>query len=313
MLKLIRNLLIIVILFGVGTAGADYVRMTTGNVPLFNISSYQSKERLQSYRGLFYQGSRRVTVSPDEPLVDSSEITFTVLFWNINVPRSYKEVQEEFTIETKESSECSNSKLVYADLNIKVYTYCLDEINIVKDQKTLSLYDYMQEHNDLIEDIDYHMGYTGLYTDNKTIMLKTREDNFSNNGLSMFRCNNTNVNDVYIGPIGMKFQNDFCTYKDDDFKFIFTIEETPKEEVKTPEGESQVVEEPQKEIFYEDSNYQYEFDETKSNRIFIVSPAVRGKEEKKISLKEALNYNLVTMDELESKGLKFNKIEKNKQ
>ena len=131
MLKLIRNLLIIVILFGICTAGIDYVRMTTGNVPLFNISSYKSKERIQSYRGLFYQGSRKYTVSPEEPLVDSSDITFTVLFWDINVPRSYKEIQEEFTIETKESNECSVSKLVYADLNIKIYTYCLDEINII--------------------------------------------------------------------------------------------------------------------------------------------------------------------------------------
>ena len=181
MLKLIRNLLIIVILFGVGTAGADYARMTTGNVPLFNISSYQSKERIQSYRGLFYQGSRRVTVSPDEPLVDSSDITFTVLFWDINVPRSYKEVQEEFTVETKESTECGQSKLVYADLNIKVYTYCLDEINIVKSDKTVSLFDYMTEHPDLVEDIDYHMGYMGLLNDNKTLLLKDRDDNFKIN------------------------------------------------------------------------------------------------------------------------------------
>ena len=63
-------------------------------------------------------------------------------------------------------------------------------------------------------------------------------------------------------------------------------------------------------VFFEDSEYIYQFDEVKSNRIFIVSPAVRGKEERKVTLKEALNYNLVTIDELESKGLKFNKIEK---
>ncbi len=306
MLKVIRNLLIIVILFGIGTAGIDYVRMTTGNIPLFNISSYKSKERLQSYRGLFYQGSRKVTVSPEEPLVDSSEITFTVLFWDIKVPRSYKEVQEEFTIETKDSSTCTTSKLIYADLDIKVYTYCLDEINIVKDGKSTSLSDYLKSNKSLIEDIDYHLGYTGLYTDNKTLMFKSHDDdNFTNNGLSMFRCNNTNINDVYIGPIDMKFQNDFCTYKDDDFKFIFTIEETPKEET-TTEVETEV----KKETFYEDSEYYYQFDEVKSDRIFIVVPAIRGKEEVKYPLKQVLNWGSLTLDELKEKGLEFEKVKK---
>ena len=115
MFKIIRNLLIIIIVFGILTALIDYVRMTTGNVPIFNISSYSSKERIQSYRGLFYQGSRKITVSPDEPLVDSSEITFTVLTFDINVPRNYKEVLDDFNIETLESSECGTSKLIYAD------------------------------------------------------------------------------------------------------------------------------------------------------------------------------------------------------
>ena len=40
MFKIIRNLLIIIIVFGILTALIDYVRMTTGNVPIFNISSY---------------------------------------------------------------------------------------------------------------------------------------------------------------------------------------------------------------------------------------------------------------------------------
>lgn len=311
MLKLIRNILIFIILFGICTAGIDYFRMNTGNVPLFNISSYKSKDRIQSYRGLFYQGSRKCTVSSEEPLVDSSNITFTVLFWDINVPSSYKDIQEEFTIETKESSICTNSELVYADLNIKVYTYCLDEINIVKDNKKLSLYDYMVNNNDLIDDIDYHMGYMGLYDDSRTVMLNSRDDNFTNNGLSMFRCNNTNINDVYIGPKNMQFQDDFCTYKDDDFKFIYKIEEIPKEEIVPSLGEVQVIEENQKEVFYEDFNYIYEFDEIKSNRVFIVTPEVRGKSEVRIPIKDALSSNIVTIDELKSKGLKFNRIEKN--
>ena len=310
MFKIIRNLLIIIIVFGILTALIDYVRMTTGNVPIFNISSYSSKERIQSYRGLFYQGSRKITVSPDEPLVDSSEITFTVLTFDINVPRNYKEVLDDFNIETLESSECGTSKLIYADLKNKVYTYCLDEINIVDNEKKIPFTDYIRDHIDLIEDIDHHMGYMGLYKDNKTILLRTRDDGFSNNGLAIYRCNDTNINDVYIGPINMSFQSDFCTFKDDDFKYIYTIEEIPKAEVIPAEGEVQVIEDDVKEIFFEDDNYKYEFNETKSDRVFIVIPSVRGREEKKIALKDALNNKLVTIEELENKGLKFNKIDK---
>ena len=122
--------------------------------------------------------------------------------------------------------------------------------------------------------------------------------------------NDTNINDVYIGPINMSFQSDFCTFKDDDFKYIYTIEEIPKAEVIPAEGEVQVIEDDVKEIFFEDDNYKYEFNETKSDRVFIVIPSVRGREEKKIALKDALNNKLVTIEELENKGLKFNKIDK---
>ena len=47
--------------------------------------------------------------------------------------------------------------------------------------------------------------------------------NLSNSGLTMYRCNKQNINDVYFAPAGVSMQQDFCTYKDDDFKFIFEI------------------------------------------------------------------------------------------
>ena len=311
MLKKIRNILIVIVLFGVLTAGIDYIRMCAGKNPIFSISSYKSKERMQFYRGMFYQGSRNYTISPDEPLEDSKNVTFRILFWKIDVQKKHDEKKDEYTIETEESSECTTSKLIYADMHIKVYTYCLDDVSINTSGKKISLFDFLSTNPNSIEDIDYHMGYVGLYDDNKTIMLKSRDDGFTNNGLSMFRCNNTNVNDIYIGPINMSFQPDFCTHKDDDFKFLYKIEEISIDEDISSQDNLNTSEESNKEVFFEDDNYRYEFDEVKSNRIFIVYPSVRGINEFKFSLKDALTNNIITIDDLKEKGLKFNKIEKN--
>ena len=108
-------------------------------------------------------------------------------------------------------------------------------------------------------------------------MYRTIDDTFSNNEISLYRCNTDDVKDIYIAPYGIEMKDDFCVYK---------------------------------EIFYEDDNYTYEFDEKKSDRIFVTAPAVRLSLEKKYTLKEVLDQNLLTIDELENKGLKFNKIAK---
>ena len=120
--------------------------------------------------------------------------------------------------------------------------------------------------------------------------------------LAMYKCNTPGINDLYIVPDGTPFMADFCTYKDDDFKFISTIEEE--------KSDSETTEEKTKEIFFEDEKYYYEFDEPKKDKIFVTSPAVRLTPEKKYSLVDVLNHKLLTIEDLEEKGLKFNKTAK---
>ena len=55
--------------------------------------------------------------------------------FNIPLPieRVYQEEKESLTVSTKEISNCSEkAKLYYANLFIKVYTYCLDDIYKVR-------------------------------------------------------------------------------------------------------------------------------------------------------------------------------------
>lgn len=305
-LKKIRNFLIIFTLFGVLTAGLDYLRMNSGLAPIFNISKFDEKTRIQSYRGLFYQASRKVKVSTNESLVDSSNIEYTVLNQKINVPKQFKKQERDFLIKTDVIKDCTEqSKLYYADLNVKVYTYCLNDIKVEENNKTKELKDLLTKDKNILKNIDYKLAYTGINADKTTLMYEDLY-NLSNNGLTMYRCNKQNINDVYFAPAGVSMQQDFCTYKDDDFKFIYEIEEAPAENTEKIEGEDT------KEVFYEDETYRYEFDVPTLNRISITTPEIRGKAATSTPLKTILDYKILTLDELAEKGLKFNKIDKKK-
>ena len=133
----------------------------------------------------------------------------------------------------------------------------------------------------------------------------SREETSS--GIRIFQCNGLYIPDVYIGPIDMTLQPDFCTYKDDDFSFIYElVDETPNtlKPMIGPDGKEIP------EVFYENEKYRYEFSLPKSNYVFILTPAIRGRDEVRTPIKEALNNHLVTIEEVEQKGLSFTKIDK---
>lgn len=299
-LNSIKELLIIILVAGILTAAFDYLQMISGNVPIFNKKSYDEKTKVQSFRGLFYKAERKITTSENESLVDSTEMKYAFLTFNITVPKQFKEIKKDYTISTKTKENCQEqSKLYYADKNVKVYTYCLDEISISENGKKTSLDKHLKKETNILDEIDSKLAYLGLYQNQKALIFKDNSD-ISNQGLTMYRCNQTNINDVYFAPKDTAFQEDFCTYKDDDFRFIFEIEEENLENSPSTE----------KEIFFEDENYLYEFETEKSNKVFIKTPAVRGKIEMKYPLKDILYNNILTPDDLAKKGLKFNKISK---
>ena len=305
-LNTIKNILIIILLLGFITAGIDYLRINSGEVPIFNIKSYNERSKIETFRGLFYISTRKVTISETEDLTDSTKITFKILVFDLKVPRQYKEPKTEYTLETKTTENCTEpAKLYYADKNIKVYTYCLDSIKVKENNKEKELAEYLKKDSLFTEDIDSKLDYTGLANDKTTLMFQNKNDSFTNEGISLYRCHKENINDVYFAPKDTPMQADFCTYKDDDFKFIFEILDESANNT-TDEKNTQP------EVIYEDENYTYQFDTPKSNYIFITTPAVRGKEEQKIPLMTIINNKLLTIEELENKGLKITKKEKKK-
>lgn len=310
-LKAIRNALIIIIVIGFLLAGLDYVRMNSGEVPIFNISSFDSKTSIQTYRGFFYVAERKVKASTNEPLVDSSNISFKILTFDLKVPRKFTK-EDTFTVETEVISNChEKAKLYYANLKVKVYLYCLDSINLKDGKNSKPLSDYIAKNWRILDDIDSKLNYVGLHKDKTTLMFFDKNDDFTNNGLTMYRCHKQNINDVYFAPDDTRFMDDFCTYKDDDFKFIFEIEDLSEKPEPEVDEEGNEIEIP-KEIFYSDNEYDYVFEYAKKDKITIIQPAIRGRAERKYSLQEVLNKKMLTIEELKEKGLKFEKIAKKK-
>lgn len=310
MYKTIIRCLFLFILVGALSTGIDYARIIAGETPVFNIKSYNEKTHIQRFRGLFYIAERKVKNNVAEHLVDSSEIKFKVLTLEIDVPKQFKEQTFEFSLETKNEETCQTSKLIYADRAIKIYTYCLEEVTIVDNtnNKKDSLENYLKNDYTIIDDIDSKLLFLGTVADNtqgstgNILRFKSAEDKFTNKGLELYRCNKLYVNDVYIAPKGTGIIEDFCKYKDDDFYFMYeiTIDPLPEgvEEVKAPEP------------FWEDEINRYEFETVQKDRVFITTPGVRGRAPKKLPLNQVLTQNILTLEQLSERGLKYNTINK---
>lgn len=303
-LNFLRNIIFIVILFGVASAYIDYTRMVDGSEPIFNISTYNKIKHVENYRGLFYQASRKTKINDQEALEDSSEIKYFILTKEIDIPNNYVEKKFNFSMKVEKQDSCDGtSTLYYADLNTKIYTYCFNNLNVLDNdnKKEDTLLAFLKKDPSISEDIIQNMNFTGMYYDNTIEIFKSTYE-FSDDNFVIYKCSKPYINDLYMVPAGISVMDDFCTYKDDDFKFIAEVEEE--------ELDSETTDVKEKEIFYEDDSYYYEFDEAKKDRIFVVSPAVRLSPEKRYSLMDVLNNKMLTIEELEEKGLKFNKVAK---
>lgn len=299
----VKELCLLFLLVSIGSCLIDYGRITSGKEPIFCVSNYDEKTKIESYRGIFYQASRKVSVSPEEELTDSSEIKFYAVTKPVSVPSDFKHLEFKYTINTTVSETCGPAQLYYADDETKLYTYCLDSIRLQElgSEEDKDLSEYLKKDSSLMEDIVSFIPYRGLYYDNETLYFRTTDTELVNNGLTILRCHKKGINDIYVGPVNMDMQGDFCTYKIDDDEYVWKIEEDKTATIadKSPE------------TIYEDADYIYQLDSHKSNHIYLVIPAVRGRSESRVPLMEIINR--YPMDLLIERGLEVKKISKNKE
>lgn len=289
-------------------AGIDYIQLRNQDFPVFCTSFYDSSLRLQTFQGFFYKATRTVKSSGLESLAESGKVEFEIFSWKFPIYYRFPTVDEAFQIETKETVNCKEkAHLYFANLSVKVYLYCLDDIDVKSGSNQSTLFDSLMKNISILDDIDARLDYRGLEKDGSTFEFVSKDDSFTTHGLKMYRCHKNNMNDVYIGPKDMTFQDDFCTYKDDDFSFLYElVDETPVGLVPKKNEAGETI----PDVFFEDTNYRYQFSLPKSSYVFITTPEVRGKASTKTPLKEALQRNLVTIEELASKGLTYERVSK---
>ncbi len=302
LIKLCIKLVLLGIFMCFLTAGFDYLQVKNGDFPTFVYDTHMNKRTVQEFKGVFHRVYRTIYASPRESFKDSSHIEYQIFSYKVPIVLDTN-YNEKTVINTSQKETCGVSELYYADLDIKVYTYCLNDIKY----NDTDLSKILENDNQVIEDITSHLDYLGILNDKTTLEFKSKVDKYTNDGLKMYRCHKTNINDIYIGPREMSFHNDFCTYKNDDFKFIYQVtDETPStiQPNKNEKGEEVP------EVFYEDSINRYEFKLPKSNYVFITTPEVRGKAATKMPLIRALTEKVVSIDEVKEKGLVFDTINK---
>ena len=291
-------------------AGLDYIQINNGDLPVFVISRTVSDTRIETFRGFFHTVTRKIYASPSEPLTDSQEVNYSI--FTMKFPIEYEEQIEHqsLRVETAEIEECKEKAiLLFANADIKVYTYCLNSIDVFQDDKKSELAQLLEKDTSILDDIDSKMNYMGMYKNNIALEFTTTDEDFANQGLKMYRCHKEDNNDVYIGSKNMTFQTDFCTNKKDDLKYISKITDTTPEEEKEKTTEKE--EKPIFQTFYEDTENYYQLELSKSKYLVIETENIRDWKGMKIPIKEALDKKFISIEELKEIGLDYKIVSKN--
>lgn len=109
------------------------------------------------------------------------------------------------------ADECENEIREYVKLDDrKVYTVCISEILLNKEDITLSYYMKTNNIENTIKDLLSNLEYKDALNDGGTEI-------YQNDKMTVIKCNKTLVNktnkDIYIGNSNLVFQEDFCTDK----------------------------------------------------------------------------------------------------
>lgn len=123
-----------------------------------------------------------------------------------------------------ELENCDNvAKLYYETDRVKIYSYCLDSIEVIVDDKTIDLKEYLKNNtidnliNMLEKESTFYDGGTTIYKDGGTKKITSK-------GITLIKCNTLDGNrDIYIGNKDMEYKANFCKNDNKTFTRTYTI------------------------------------------------------------------------------------------
>jgi len=149
----------------------------------------------------------------------------TIINQNTNKNESYTSTDNSNAL-TPTKSNCNHKpKFYYQYENRKIYTYCLNNVELIINNKTIELKDYLKNNtlDSLIKKLElissYYDGGTNVYNDGGSKRI-------TNNGIILIKCNTIDGNkDIYIGNKDMKYKSNFCKDNNTTFTRTYTVKE----------------------------------------------------------------------------------------
>ena len=112
-------------------------------------------------------------------------------------------------------------QLLLKNDNINIYTYCIDNIKININNKSIDLKSYIKKNKNAIDNIIEFLPFKTFETETVTNYAGERFEIDKNGTLSLLKYHTYDGNeDIYIGNVKMEFKNNFC--KDNNYTFIRT-------------------------------------------------------------------------------------------
>lgn len=138
-------------------------------------------------------------------------VILAAIYYNKN--KNFK-INNDYKILISETKNCTDDIKLYYSIygGRKVYTYCLNNINIHYNNKKISLKKALKNDNinmtQIIDDLTYINGYwdggSAVYKDDAKII--------SDGNITVIRCNTVDGNtNYYIGNKSMSFDQGFCS------------------------------------------------------------------------------------------------------
>jgi len=119
-------------------------------------------------------------------------------------------------------SDCNNKpQLLMTKDNINIYTYCINNIKVNINDKSIDLKSYIKKNKNAIENIIEFLPFKTFETEVLTNYAGEKFEIDKNGTLALLKCHTYDGNeDIYIGNVKMGYKNNFC--KDNNYTFVRT-------------------------------------------------------------------------------------------